>query len=584
MTRGRRRPLGLLGTLLAALAAVIALAAPAQAEVINSLTVDVRVNADTSMSITETITYDFGFDPRHGIFRDIPVYDTTPTDQNRYYDVSIDSVTQDGNPAMFELLDSGRYLEVKIGDPDNTITGAHVYVIDYTVRNALRTITAQDMADLEMPPGVSAGDVEMYWDLIGDAWEVPIANARGTIVGPTSALTAACFWGVYGSTSTCPVDLSTEKVTVGGITLQSGESMTASVVYPRAAFTSAPVEDIRTPETALGVWTFLGSLPIAGGLLIIPGIAAAAMRRKDKGVDLNAAPPQYEPPEGLAPAEMMAVWKGEKGAADSRILAATLVDLAARGWVTLQTGSELIVSPTTGGPGPIRPWESAFLNALMPNGEAAVMQKYDSTHTAVWKDSYDELVAAAKTTGLRNPDGEKPDKRWNKLAALAFVCLIVGFITAFFAGAVSAFLLPVGFAALVGFFIARAITPRQETQKSAQFIAKVKGLERVLSTDPAAARRDMALRLGLPPAAVMATMLPFAIVFHLEKSWIGAFPDLTPADFAATGFGYLTLSQIDGLVSSTQSSAQAATMTQSSGSGGGGFSGGGGGGGGGGSW
>ncbi|MEI6360728.1 MAG: DUF2207 domain-containing protein [Actinomycetes bacterium] len=584
MSVGRRRPLALLGSVLTAVAAVIVLAAPAQAEDINAFNVAVSVNADTSMSFTETINYDFGSESRHGIFRDIPVYDVLDSGENRYYGVSVESVTQDGQVATYELSDNDRYLEIKIGDADTLITGAHVYVIKYTVRNGLRVITAQDMADGQLPASVAQGDVEMYWDLIGDAWQVPIADARGAITGPADALTASCFWGYSGSTATCPASVSGSAVSVGGIALQPNEGVTASVVYPRSAFTTAPVEDVRTPDVPLGIWTFLGSIPVAGLFLIVPGIFAAFMRRKDKGVDLNAAPPMYEPPDGLSPAEMVAAWKGEKDAGESRVLAATLVDLAARGWVVLQTGDELVVRPTAGGQGELRPWERDFIDQLMPGGEPAVLQKYDKEHTEVWTSTYGELVTAAKASGRRNPNGDKPDKRWNWLLIVTVVCFVLGFITIFFAGAVAAFLIPVAIGSLIGFFIARLITPRQETQQSAEFIAKVNGLERVLSTDPSVARRDVAIKLGLPPAAVMATMLPFAVVFKLEKSWMGAFPDLTPADFAATGFGFLTLVQINGLVNSTSSSAHAATMTQSSGSGGGGFSGGGGGGGGGGSW
>jgi hypothetical protein len=584
MTAGRRRPLALLGIVLAALAAVVAVAAPAQAEAINSFTVQAKVNADTSMSIVETITYDFGTEDRHGIFRDLVTYDELPSGDRRYYGVSVESVTQDGNPATYDLSENGRYLEVKIGDADTVINGPHVYVISYTVRNGLRAISAEDMATGTMPAGISQGDVEMYWDLIGDAWQVPIADGRGTITGPADALSASCYWGVSGSTTTCPANVTGPSAEVGGIPLQPGEGLTASVVYPKSAFTAAPIEDVRAPEVPLGIWTFLGSIPVAGLLTIVPALAAFALRRKDKGVDLHAAPPEYEAPDGLSPAEMMAAWKGSRAKGDSRVFAATLVDLAARGWVTLQTTDGLVVAPTAGGHGDLRPWERAFMDELMPAGAPAELQKYDKEHTEVWKSTYDELVIAAEASGRRNPLGDKPDRRWNWLLIVSGACFLLGFITIFFAGPVAAFLLPVAVGALIGFFIARLITPRQETQQSAQFIAKVKGLERVLSTDPSAARRELALKLGLPAAAVMATMLPFAIVFKLAKSWIGAFPDLTPSDLAATGFGYLTLMQLNSMIDDTQSSTAAATMTQSSGSGGGGFSGGGGGGGGGGSW
>ncbi len=67
---------------------VVGLASPAAAEYIRELDVAVTVNADTSIRIVETITYDFESEYRHGIFRDIPVYDETLTGQRRQYGVA----------------------------------------------------------------------------------------------------------------------------------------------------------------------------------------------------------------------------------------------------------------------------------------------------------------------------------------------------------------------------------------------------------------------------------------------------------------------------------------------------------------
>jgi uncharacterized membrane protein YgcG len=581
----QRRPLALLGTLVATLVTLLALAAPAQAEAVTSISANVTVNADTSMRIVETIVYDFGLEDRHGIYRDLAVYDDLASGDRRSYDVSVSSVTMDGQPAQWEPLSEGRYLRVKIGDPDRSIQGQHTYVIDYTVKNGLRVITAEDAAGSGMPADVAKGDVELYWDLIGTAWEVPIGSATGVVVGPAVPLTANCFWGPEGSTSTCDASVSGRTTTLGGIPLQAYEGLTASVVFPRAAFTAGPVENVAAPEIPLGVWTFLGAIPFAGAVLIVPGIIAAFLRRRDKGVDLQADPPQYAPPDGLSPAEMEAVWKGPKSESDPRVLVATLVDLTARGWLALSTTSGLMVTRTAGGSGELRDWERALMDDLVPGSTPVVLDHYDKERTELWHAAYSSLVTQAQESGRRNPLGDRPDQRWNPLAWFAAACFVIGIISIFVGlGAVTAALLPIAFAAFIGFGIARLITPRRETQQSAEFLAKVRGLQRVLATDPAAARREVAQRLGLPPVAVMATMLPFAILFHLESSWMGTFPDLTPADLAMTGFGVASMYDLDTMVSSTNSYAKSATMAPSSGSGGGGFSGGGGGGGGGGSW
>ena len=119
------------------------------------LGVAVTVNADTSIRIVETITYDFESEYRHGIFRDIPVYDETLTGQRRQYEVAVADVTMDGAPVPWVTSESGPFLNVKVGDPNATITGPHTYVITYTVTDGLRVITEEDAADPAMPDAVS---------------------------------------------------------------------------------------------------------------------------------------------------------------------------------------------------------------------------------------------------------------------------------------------------------------------------------------------------------------------------------------------------------------------------------------------
>ena len=160
MTSMRKRIAVLVGSVALLGAAAVGFAGTAAAEDISSFTTDVTVNADTSFDVVETIQYDFGF-------RDIPMFDEMPDGKRRVYDLTINSVTLDGQSVDYEESENEPFLNLKIGDPDFTITGEHTYVIDYTVQDGLRVITAEDMTDPLMPAGVASVDVEMYWDLVG---------------------------------------------------------------------------------------------------------------------------------------------------------------------------------------------------------------------------------------------------------------------------------------------------------------------------------------------------------------------------------------------------------------------------------
>lgn len=583
-----RRRLGiLLGALLVTGAAAIGLAAPAAAEYIRELDVAVAVNADTSMRIVETITYDFESEYRHGIFRDIPVYDETLTGLRREYGVTVADVTMDGAPVPWVTSDNGPFLNVKIGDPNTTITGPHTYVITYTVTDGLRVITADDAADPAMPQTVSAGDVELFWDLIGTGWDVGISSAKATVTGPGTALSAVCYVGPAGSDTRCPSATVQSIALLGPATLAAGEAMTTAVVYPASAFTATPNENRSQGLPSNPLVGILGALIPAGLLAAVPIGIAVSRRRADAGAPVPGAPPQYAPPDDLSPAELSAAWKGRAGTVDARVLVATLLDLAERRWINVSTDAagHLTVDWVGTGTTPLRPWEESLLGVILQGGSTATLASYDKGMATLWGISVRALVDEQEAAGRRNPRGDEPDRRWRGLGALAFALLAVGIASVFFGQAfLASVALTAGIGALVGFIVARVITPRAQTEQSALFLAKVDGFQKVLGTDAAAARREFAQRSGLSADAIFATMLPFAVVFGLENAWIGAFPDLSPDQLVSHGFYVGSISSMDSLVSSSTTSISSAMTAPSSGSGGGGSSGGGGGGGGGGSW
>jgi uncharacterized membrane protein YgcG len=587
MHRLQRRAAALMGALLLIGAATIAGASAAAAESIQQLQVAVTVNADTSIRVVETITYDFESEYRHGIFRDIPVYDETLTGQRRSYGVTTNGVTMDGAPVPWTTSQDGAFLNVRIGDPNQTITGPHTYVVDYTVTDALRVITADDAADPLMPPAVSAGDVELYWDFIGTGWDVWIASAKATVTGPGDPLSAICYSGSAGSDARCPSAIVTSLALMGPVALDAGQAMTGAVVYPAAAFTSVPRENTSQGLPSSPVVGLLGGLIPAALLVVVPIALATARRRADAGAPVPGAPPQYSPPDGLTPAELTAAWQGRKGTVDSRVLVATLLDLAARRWVNVSTdpGGDLTVTWVGGGSPPRAPWEEALVGAILKGQTSATLSGYDKQLATEWGDSFRELVQAQEANGRRNPRGDRPDQRWRGLGAVGALLILAGFLSLFIQQPfITAMAFTAGIGALIGFFVARAITPRQQTPQSARFLAEVDGFRVVLGTDAAASRREFAQRSGLSADAIFATMLPFAVVFELESSWIGAFPDLSPDQLVSHGFYVGSVASMDSLVSSGTSSMSSAMTAPSSGSGGGGFSGGGGGGGGGGSW
>ena len=574
-----------IGGAVLALTAGLGLANAAQAaEAINSYDVVTTVQADSVVQFKETITYDFSDTPdKHGIYRDLVVSDEDTAGRTRLYDVNLESVTVDGQPAEYTTSDESNVLRVRIGDPNATVSGKHTYVIEYSVAGALRVITKEDVADPQAPAGLAVGDVELFWDLVENNFGVPINAATAHVTGPAGPIASRCLLGSAGSTKSCPMHISGSTVDLGPSAVSNGEFLTTAIDYPAGAFTVKPVE-VFAPEQPVLLGVIIGGLLFLA-LLLVPIVLAIMWRSRDKGVAITATPVQFEPPERVSAVEMAAAWKGDSGSMRPRAMVAALTDLAARGQVVISDAKDLTVALVPNAAVKVQPWEAKLLDQIFAAGSPASLGAYNAALATTWGAEYSALVDAAEASGRRNKHGGAPDRRWNWMFLVAVVGVIV-FIASIVLNSTPGIIVAVAIVigSVLGGAIARAITPRRETEESANFLMLTLGFRRLLETDASVARREFAQRSGLPAAAIMATMLPYAVVFSLEESWVGAFPDLTPEDLQSSGFNFLTVAAMSSMVSSASQSAASAMTAPSSGSGSGGGAGGGGGGGGGGSW
>jgi len=554
------------------------------AESINSYDVVATVQADSVVDFKETIEYDFSDTPnKHGIYRDLVLSDEDTTGRTRLYDVNVVGVSVDGFLAQYTLSEESNLLRIRIGDPDATVSGPHTYVITYSVAHALRVITKSDVADPQAPPGLAVGDVEFFWDLVDNTFDVPITAARARVTGPASPIASRCLLGSFGSTQDCPLAVDGSNVDLGPSPVSEGEFLTTAIDYPASAFTVAPVE-VFEPEQPIGLALIVGGLLFLG-LLFVPIVLAIKWRRGDKGVAVTATPVQFEPPDRLSAVEMAAAWKGNNTSMPPRAMVAALTDLASRGHVVIAETDDLTVQRVPHATGALKEWESGLLDQIFAAGPSASLGKYDAALAGLWGSEFSTLVDEAQASGRRNVEGGAPDRRWNWMflvAALGVALFILSIVLDSPPGIIVAVGIVIG--AVLGGVIARVITPRRETEESARFLMLTLGFRRLLETDASVARREFAQRLGLPAGAILATMLPYAVVFSLEESWVGAFPDLTPEELQASGFNVVTIAAMSSLVSSASHSASSSLTAPSSGSGSGGGAGGGGGGGGGGSW
>src|SRR6059058_427296 len=178
--------------LLAALWLVALATVSAQADeawVITSFHSDIRIATDSSLSISEDIRVDFGSLQKHGIFRTIPTryrYDDT---HDRYYDLTVRSVTDGSRPVPFTTSVVEDNEVIKIGDANVTVSGAQRYVIAYKVVGAMNSFSDHD---------------ELFWNVDGGLWPVSKEKVTATVHVPANAFQkAACYQGPTGSKESC---------------------------------------------------------------------------------------------------------------------------------------------------------------------------------------------------------------------------------------------------------------------------------------------------------------------------------------------------------------------------------------------
>jgi uncharacterized membrane protein len=540
------------------------------AESIDNFSANISLLPD-KINITETISYDFDNEQRHGIYRDIPIkYDAGYG--NRNIEIKVLKVLRDGQNEPFTTSKQGSILQIKIGNADLTITGKHTYEITYAVSGAINFFTDFD---------------EFYWNITGNGWLVPITEASAKIVLPNEVniKQQACYQGEVGSQTPCVISQVDNT-----ITFQSTETLTAGQGLTLAI------------GLAKGFWqqpTFLQKLIkiiLDNGILLLPIFVFFFMfaywRRhgrdpKGKGTII----PEYEPPKNMNPT-LVGSLIDEK--IDNSDITAGLIYLAQQGYLKItrlekdgffgKTDYELLVlknlpDTTQGTNGQIAniifsgkniPGSAIKLSELKKDkGIAKRMQQLK-------KDVSEEMV----TLGWyeKNPLTVKI-----KYITIGGIIMFVGF---WFGQAKIVYLISLIISGLIIMTLG-SLMPKK-TKLGADTKDQILGFKQFLSVTD----KERLAWHNAPDKNPQQFMqyLPFAIAMGVEKQWADQFKNMyieNPTWYQGNYGNAIIATQLANDLSGfgTQLNSSMATASHSgAGSSGGGFSGGGFGGGGGGSW
>ena len=544
-----------------------------QAETIDSFVSDIMLSSDGSFFVTETIIYDFGEENRHGIFRTITL--GHPQDSQEYFkeriiEIDVRRVTMDGESIPSTESDEGRELKIKIGDPDRTISGVHTYRIEYLVQGALF---------------YHDNETELYWNVTGNGWEVPILLAEAHVHDPEGISTEQqhCYFGAVGSTNECEVSTTATSTIFSVENLEPGEGLTVAQALDASLVDRQVIEHFS-----------LWPLWLVGALMWFVGLIWFSYRHMVEHKTNNSIVAQYEPYEGFKPMYTGVLFDGR---VDPQDITAGIVYLAEQGFFKIKyAGKKTLIFFNTDDYeiSLLRPYadlETDFqktLFTLMFDKDAAVgsavMLSELAKDTSKQQENYKlvtELRAAAEAELLKHGFFEY---RWRKLFMVAgglLLALLTLLGLNFIIGADMTPLIVISVFTFIFSAITLAIVYRRRTRKGYEALDYLKGFKEFLSvTDKERFKFHNAPKKS--PEQFMA-YLPYAIAFGVEKEWAEAFKDISipePSwyDGQGSAFSAVYLSQSLGTFGTSVASA---SSTASSG---GGSSGGGAGGGGGGSW
>jgi uncharacterized membrane protein YgcG len=542
---------------------------------ISSFTAEYVLDAEGGATVTETIDYVFGTSSgvKHGILRNI-VTRQAVTDENgrasedeyRYYALDLQGVTSPtGAPTQTKVTDqSGGETQIRVGDPDVTVSGSQTYVLTYRLANVMNAFP--DHAEF------------FYNVFLGDS--VPKDTVKVTVTGPGGVTKVNCVRGPSPGSACGRAEAGqTALFTVDA--LLGNEDLTIAASLPRAGFGELK-PDIRVAGSSYdeGQAKVLTSLALAGGVgapLVAAGIMGVlvATRGRDEwyagvtpGLSPGAsdavapgavAPPpqptlrgrkpeiavQFNPPPGVQPG-MVGTIIDES--ADTIDVSATLMDLAVRGFLRIEetqsgavfsrTDWRLVQLPPPPGQ-TLRPYEATVLDGIFATGSdiklSDLKYKFHTTLNLAIRQMYTEVVE--RGWFRRSPQTQRAG--WQ---ALGFLLIGAGVVSCFYLGVVTSAIdktgrfgigIPSGVVLGVGLIVAglifRILGKRMaaKTAAGSAVYAQSLGFRKYLETAEASQIRFE------EASAIFSRYLPYAIVFGVADRWAGTFQKVAEAAAAS---------------------------------------------------
>ena len=534
---------------------------------------EIEVRADATVIVAEHIAVEArGELIRRGIYRDFPT-DYRDRLDNRYrVGFEVLEVTRNGEPEPYHTERRANGVRVYVGSPNRFVErGRQEYRIVYRTDRQLGYFARHD---------------ELYWNVTGNGWDLPIERAAAVVRLPDGVpmgeVTLEAYTGRQGSS---------EQRYAADIDGRTAVLAATRPLGPREGFTIVvgwPKGHVHEPGPAERLERTLadnrGLLLALAGLLVVLGYLGWAWSRYGRDPRKGVIFPHYTPPDNYSPASARYIMRMGY---DGRVFTAAILSLAVKGYLEIDEHGGKYTLRKRESSQALAAGEQALMDALfaqdpvveLDNKNHALMSSARLAHQKSLKRDYRKIYFLTNSILLLP-----------SLGATTVLVLAIGLLDAF---------RPMVFVVLGLILLAHIVFAwllRAPTIRGRQLMDKLEGFRSYLQI----AEKDE-LNLRNPPEKtpeLFERYLPFALALGVEQKWAEKFaavfarldgrqgaryqPAWYHGDFHARDIGKFT-SGVGASLTSAISSASTPPGS-SSGGGGGGSSGGGGGGGGGGGW
>ncbi len=565
--------------LIAAIAWLLVPTSSIASERISSFHSAIAIRTDGSMSVTETITVvSAGEQIRHGIFRDFPTSYTG--DWGTHYNIrfSLQKITRDTNPEPYQIKEHHNGVTIIIGDRDMILSpGMHTYSLMYTTKRQLGFFESHD---------------ELYWNVTGNGWRLPIDKVTATVTLPQQLdphkIHVEAYTGPQGAKGTAyAAQVTADGVAQFATTAPLGvrEGLTIVVTWPKGS--------IPPPTAWMNFWYFVQDnyqLLIMLFLLMLWFVLYLALLIKvRKTRNFGTIIPLFTPPTSMSAAEVYYVARGHLLAQPTKLLSIATVQAAVEGFLTISYEPQFLSKRYTLVQ---KKQPESATSSRTPSASTALVLKIFATNERIELSEKERPTVAKTISQLTFFVSQAYDHCFStrylflggiSLIALALINLFL--LTPWFSWGILPLL-------LLLFPLIRSYTPAGR-----KIMQEIEGFKLFLATT----ETERLQIIGTPPTRtpeLYETYLPYAMALGVEKQWTKQFTPVfaklqaeghpyTPVWFMGAPFTVETMPAFASSLQNSLSSSISSSTTMpgsSSGSGGGGSSGGGGGGGGGGGW